>query len=202
MTPIGTGAAYRLYPHMAWLGPIATYDVCHDCYMAHHYGAERVEREATEDEAARYHCGHDDRAIMGLEFVETDAGLQVVEWFAGESDQRCEGGEPLGELPDGLDVTDFTYDPSEIGRCEHCEADIRQTGYDTDLYDLDYAGIEWVHDDGRILCPGSIRAATPNTATLIGDGRTEFTWTSCDGCHSHLGGSRHRLAVHHPKETP
>ena len=27
------------------------------------------------------------------------------------------------------------------------------------------------------------------------DGMEEFTWRSCDGCGSHLGGSRHRLAV-------
>lgn len=115
--------------------------VCTDCYFAHHYGATKIEREATESEAVRYFHGYADRAyereLMGLEFEETPEGLQVTEWFAGESDQRCEGGEPLSKLG-GFEIWDST--DSETGE-----------------------GIE------------------------------EFTWRSCQGCGSHLGGTRYRL---------
>ncbi|MBA3580800.1 MAG: hypothetical protein H0W42_12550 [Gemmatimonadaceae bacterium] len=34
------------------------------------------------------------------------------------------------------------------------------------------------------------------TDSDTGDGIEEFTWRSCDGCGSHLGGSRYRLAIH------
>lgn len=31
-----------------------------------------------------------------------------------------------------------------------------------------------------------------------GDGKREFSWSRCDGCHSHVGGSRYRLAEWEP----
>ena len=32
-----------------------------------------------------------------------------------------------------------------------------------------------------------------NTDSETGEGIDEFSWSSCDGCRSHLGGSRYRL---------
>ena len=34
------------------------------------------------------------------------------------------------------------------------------------------------------------------TDSETGEGIDEFSWRSCDGCGSRLGGSRHRLAIH------
>lgn len=147
-----TGLRHMIELSFSWLDELGSAMVCIDCYMAHHYGATKNAREATDAEAARYLCGHDDRSLMGLEFAETDAGLQVTEWFAGESDQRCEGGEPLRLLPDDREVTDWTYDYSDP-----------EYSMEVDRY---------------------------------GDGQRDFSWSSCDGCGSHLGGSRHRLAIH------
>ncbi len=36
-----------------------------------------------------------------------------------------------------------------------------------------------------------------NTDSETGDGIDEFSWSRCDGCGSHLGGSRYRLALWH-----
>lgn len=105
---------------MTNLDDLTAVDVCVDCYFAHHYGATRIEREATEAEAVRWRCGHDDRSLMGLEFTETEHGLMVVEWFAGESDTRCEGGEPL-HLLEGLDISDWTYDESNPENADDVE---------------------------------------------------------------------------------
>jgi hypothetical protein len=92
--------------------------VCTDCYFAHHYGARRIVREATE--AERNHWLHAEgntyhaRQIAGLWFNETPEGLEVVEWFAGDSDSRCEGGEPLGYLG-GLELADNTDSDTGAG---------------------------------------------------------------------------------------
>ncbi len=37
--------------------------------------------------------------------------------------------------------------------------------------------------------------ATDNTDSETGEGITTFSWSSCDGCGSGLGGERYRLAV-------
>lgn len=137
-----------------YLDALSSVDVCVDCYFAHHYGATRIEREATDDEERKYFDGHYERELMGLEFTETEHGLMVVEWFAGESDQRCEGGEPL-KLLGGLELSDWTYDESDPENAEQIER--------------------------------------------YGDGHTDFTWSACQGCGSHLGGSRERLAIHPPR---
>lgn len=107
---------------MTDLDELTAVDVCVDCYFAHHYGATRIEREATEREAEMWHSGYYERELMGLEFTETEHGLMVVEWFSGESDQRCEGGEPLGLLPDdGRYISDWTYDESDPENAEQIE---------------------------------------------------------------------------------
>lgn len=90
-------------------------DVCHDCYFAHHYGATRIERPATDAEQAMLqHPKIYERALMGLRDIGIfpDGRFLVEEWFAGESDTRCEGGEPLSRL-DGLELSDWTYDESD-----------------------------------------------------------------------------------------
>ena len=46
-----------------------------------------------------------------------------------------------------------------------------------------YAGLERI---GRISC---------NDDPETGEGRNEFSWSACDACGSHLGGSRTRFAV-------
>jgi ribosomal protein L37AE/L43A len=151
--------------------------VCVDCYFAHHYGAHSVEREPTDHES-NMRALHTSRPLayqenrdlimsvrtMGLEFL--DDG-QVREWFAGESDQRCEGGEPLGLIGDGFTVFDWTCSNHDV----------------TDTYDDDGD-----RDGDTTKCPHC-------NQTGHEDGITEFSWSSCDGCGSHLGGSRHRLSL-------
>jgi hypothetical protein len=139
--------------------------VCTDCYFAHHYGARKVEREATDAESVRYFAGHgDDRDLMGLEFTETPEGLQVTEWFSGESDQRCEGGEPLSEVSDDLEVSDNTCADHYYG--QSCETD----------------------DDGNNVEPCAQCGSSDDE-----NGLTDFTWSACQGCGCRLGGSRSRL---------
>jgi len=151
-------------------------EVCSDCYMAHHFGAERVERPATEAEiVSREQEGNSyhDRQIMGLEWVDDET---VAEWFAGESDQRCEGGEPLGDLP-------------EYG---HVSGGQKVTGiFDNTCsnHDVDQIAGEDCGYDDTTECPHCGQTGWEN-------GITAFTWRSCDGCGSHLGGSRYRLAIH------
>jgi len=151
--------------------------VCTDCYFAHHYGAMKNEREATESEENAWLHGHDDRSIMGLAFEETPEGLMVTEWFAGEDDQRSEGGEPLADLPEyGYEshgqkvvmISDFTCADHEVERLYDEDGD--STGETTVC--------QWCGQDGDET------------------GIDEFAWRSCDGCNSHLGGGRYRLAIH------
>lgn len=153
--------------------------VCIDCYFAHHYGAYDIVRAATDSEEARYLNGYADRSLMGLEFIEDVCGLQVREWFAGESDTRCEGGEPLRRIPDDAEVFDWT--------CSN------------HFYGQDVTPDDWDEESGE---PEPVCEHCGETGWE--DGITDFTWSSCDGCGSHLGGSRHRLAVDidHPEEVP
>lgn len=53
------------------------------------------------------------------------------------------------------------------------------------------------HFYGQDVTPDNGDATTCDHCGGLGweNGITEFTWSSCDGCGSHLGGSRHRLAV-------
>jgi len=97
----------------------AEFWVCVDCYFAHHYGAERVVREATDAEVAHWlHSEHNTyhaREVMGIEFTETPEGVEAAEWFAGDSDSRCEGGEPLRLIPEIAEVFDWTDSESGEG---------------------------------------------------------------------------------------
>lgn len=161
---------------------IGTVEVCTDCYFAHHFGARKIERPATEQEVNYFEHGHNDRAIMGLTEWASDDGENwtVVEWFAGESDERCEGGEPLAELPEYghvsgnwrvTSISDFT--------CANHDFD---TPY-SEAYD---------EDDPDQMVEPCTHCGQAGWETGI----TEFTWRSCDGCASNLGGSRYRLAIH------
>lgn len=38
-----------------------------------------------------------------------------------------------------------------------------------------------------------------NTESETGEGMDEFSWSSCDGCGSTLGGARYRLALFEPR---
>ena len=118
--------------------------VCTDCYFAHHYGAHQHERDATPAEESAWLHGHDSRSIMGLEFEETPHGLIVREWFAGESDVRCEGGEPLAHLPEeGGRLTDWTCSNHEwdVDTCQWCHHDGRD-------------GTDGIHDFSWSRCDG------------------------------------------------
>jgi len=178
---------------------IGTVEVCVDCYFAHHFGATKIEREATESEENAWLHGHDDRSIMGLTFKETPEGLQVTEWFAGDSDQRCEGGEPLADLPEygheshGQRVTyisDYTCSNHFNPECNTCggTGDWESTTEESPT-ELVYLGDCPDCDNGHTACEYCGRADDET-------GITEFTWRSCDGCNSHLGGGRYRLAIH------
>jgi hypothetical protein len=144
--------------------------VCVDGYFAHHYGATKVEREATDDESDKYERGYGyERELMGLVFEETEFGLLVTEWFAGESDTRCEGGEPLRRL-EGYEVSDNTCSNHYYGQsCEKVD-DIDSDNYGENVEPCEHCGSS---DDET--------------------GIHEFSWSSCGGCGSHLGGSRYRL---------
>lgn len=115
--------------------------VCTDCYFAHHYGAHEIKPEDA-----------DERNPAG--------------WYSGESDQPCEGGEPLGEIDDDFTVFDHT-----------CSDHRYQQDDETD-------------EDGEYVTPCDGCGSTDDE-----DGLIDFTWRSCDGCNSHLGGSRHRLSL-------
>jgi ribosomal protein L37AE/L43A len=88
------------------------------------------------------------------------------QWFAGESDRPCESGEPLRLLDD--------YETSDNTCSDHAVEDL----YDEDG---DHTGETTVCD----FCG----------QTGYEDGEQEFSWSRCDGCGSHLGGSRYRLAI-------
>lgn len=127
-------------------------EVCNDCYFTHHYGCTSVTRPATDAEEANYLHGY--VHYRPHDMRETDDGLEVTEWFSGESDTPADR-EPLNKC-DGLDLFDNTCSDHDWSAevCDHCG----QQGEGGD------------------------------------DGKTEFTWSSCEGCGSTLGGSRYRLA--------
>lgn len=154
--------------------------VCTDCYFAHHYGAHSFEREATDSEIDHhehelgntYHA----RQIMGLEFFAIDGTTMVREWFAGDSDTRCEGGEPLRYL----------YSDDEEGRWDV---------FDWTCSDHYYGQTVERTEDGDYSEP-CLQCGGADDENGIED----FSWRSCSGCHSPLGGSRYRLAIHPPRE--
>ena len=153
---------------------IGNVEVCEDCYFAHHYGAHDIKRPATEQELHwREWPDTYRRELMGLEWADDET---VIEWFSGESDQRCEGGEPLGDLPEYGHVSG-TQKMTFI-------SDNTCSNHDVERLDDEDAGY-----DDTTECPHCGQTGWEN-------GITEFTWRSCDGCESNLGGSRYRLAIH------
>lgn len=69
--------------------------VCEDCYVANEYGFTTVVRDATDSEADIFINGY--RWTAGGEPRETPEGIEVVEWFAGDTDQSADR-EPLSRL--------------------------------------------------------------------------------------------------------
>lgn len=143
--------------------------VCTDCLMAHHLGASQVEREPTEREADAYFNGWgSDREFLGIEWIETPEGLLVSEWFYNGAGYRCASGEPLSKLA-GFEISDNTCSDHYYG----------QDGYEADPDDDD-----------------SEQAPCEHCGSNDDDnGLEEFSWRSCEGCGSHLGGSRYRLHI-------
>jgi hypothetical protein len=117
------------------------------------------------------------------------------EWFAGDSDSPCDE-EPLSEL-EGLEVADNTC--SDHDNREH-ECPVCDDGVvawlpfpgTLPLYEewpFGYPVLCWVCDgDGKILVPCPYCHSDDDE-----NGIQEFSWSSCEGCGSHLGGSRYRL---------
>jgi len=95
------------------------------------------------------------------------------EWFAGESDTPADC-EPLAKL-DGLEIADNTCSDHYYG--QSCD---RVTDEDSDEYGENVEPCEQCgsKDDDN--------------------GIEEFSYRSCQGCGSHLGGSRYRLSLRGP----
>lgn len=163
--------------------------VCGDCYVAHHYGARCVTREATDREVDDYLSGYAAVATahLGKTFRETPEGLEVTEWFSGDSDARCCGGEPLAELPDV---------------CFAVRRPVRVHGHGPESRNNDGHPVHWFDftcsnhdvDEPEDTCPHCERSGHES-------GIDEFSSSPCHGCGSHLGGARYRLAGFIRKEA-
>jgi hypothetical protein len=105
------------------------------------------------------------------EAVPDASGETVMMWFVGESDRPCEAGEPLSKL-DGFEVTDHTCSDHYYGQDPQED------------------------DDGEFTEPCEQCGGTDRE-----DGLIEFSWRACQGCGSHLGGARYRLALWKPQEA-
>ena len=151
--------------------------VCQDCYIAHHYGARSNTRPAsTKEIAALDHYGPGDRTLLGLDIAGDETLVTVTEWFAGDSDQRCEGGEPCRHLPDiGYESGGQHVTAISDNTCSDHETE--------DTYD----------EDGDAT---GDTTPCPHCDQTGHGGIVDFTWQFCDGCRTHLGGNRYRLAIH------
>lgn len=87
------------------------------------------------------------------------------QWYAGESDTPA-AHEPLGFLDD-YELTDHTCSNHRYGQDD-----------------------ETVEDSYEYVTPCECCGSTDDE-----DGKRDFSWSRCDGCGSHLGGARHRLAL-------
>ncbi len=132
--------------------------VCIDCYIAHHYGATCMSREANGDLYGPWTA--DERADL--------IGEHEWVWFAGESDTPCESGEPLRLCAD-VDLWDATCSDHD-GTDDHTWFPL----------------LEIKLEDVPHPCTHCKRADYDN-------GLYEFSWSSCQGCGSGLGGARYRL---------
>lgn len=117
------------------------------------------------------------------------------EWYSGESDEPCDR-EPLANL-DGYDLSDNTCSDHFYGQgngeheCPIC--DEGTVGEPFDVPGRDFPGYVWCW-----VCDGTGTLQEPCDQCGSDDddnGIQEFSWSSCDGCGSHLGGHRYRLAV-------
>lgn len=96
------------------------------------------------------------------------------QWFAGDSDTPCDR-EPLGLWVQDHEFTDNTCSDHEVT----------------------YEPV--VYADGETDPDGDIAVACPHCGSDDEDnGIDEFSWRSCSGCGSTLGGSRYRLHVWGP----
>ena len=148
--------------------------VCSDCYFAHHYGVTKIETP--------YDINPD----------APEEGTDIkVEWYAGESDTPCDR-EPLWalegfELADNTDCNAGDEYPWSTDTCEHCSERI--------IYQWSpLVGMSWAHEATQLA--GCAQDDWFDLATPSGDtGIHDFSWSSCEGCHSHPGGSRYRLSL-------
>lgn len=120
-------------------------------------------------------------------------------WYAGESDTPCESGKPLRLVWDD-DLSDWTCSDhaNYTAVCPGCKG----LGYGTWSSERHLPDIHRpIHE--CTLCEGTGELPIPCPHCGSSDdenGMIEFTWSSCQGCGSHLGGSRHRLAIHPPRQ--
>jgi hypothetical protein len=89
-------------------------------------------------------------------------------WYAGDSDTPCDQ-EPLGEL-EGFEVSDNTCSNHYYGQSCATVEDEDADNYGENVEPCEQCGSS--DDDNGI---------------------EEFSWHSCSGCGSHLGGARYRL---------
>jgi hypothetical protein len=115
--------------------------VCEDCYTAHHYGCRQIEREATADEEHAWHGGYLRGHALPNVVEETDNGLQIREWFAGESDTPSDR-EPLALLA-GFDLADNVdsdtgdgIDTFSSSRCHGCGSTLGGTRYRLAIFEV------------------------------------------------------------------
>lgn len=101
------------------------------------------------------------------------------QWYSGESDTPADC-EPMGQIGDDF----LTFDNT----CSEHEAEERWV---VEPYEDDPDNGEEVQD-GYWPCQHCGQSGWDEPA---GSGIEEFTWRSCQGCGSHLGGSRYRLSL-------
>jgi hypothetical protein len=108
-----------------------------------------------------------------------DPHLQVVQlWFVGEAD------EPVGGWHDIRVNHDLRHNREPLGLLEGFEvADNTCSNH--------YYGQEPEEDEHGVL----ISPCDQCGMTTWEDGITDFSWSRCHGCGSHLGGSRYRLSL-------
>ena len=138
--------------------------VCQDCYFAHHYGARLEEYEA------------DDLGLDPAKYGESTDEIPAVVyvWFAGEDD------EPVGGWHEIRVNHTLEHNREPLRYLEGFEVadntcSDHYYGQETERFDVD-----------EVPCDQCGQTGWEN-------GIEGFSWRACDGCHSSLGGSRHRL---------
>lgn len=173
--------------------------VCQDCYVAHHYGSYAMMLSDDGDLDGPLDPGE-------LDYLRANSPQRII-WFANEDDEPVGGWyeirhnhslehnrEPLWALR-GFEVFDNICSNHEWDRemeCSVCDDGyIVPPTFDGDWRILDDGVLCWVcRGFGKIVRPCSECGSDEDE-----DGIREFSWRACDGCHSPLGGSRHRLSL-------